>query len=87
MTSLKVERGAADRTITGAVGDAPKSVDAATQELVEAALCERELMREMDDLLALLEQRCPAAHDLPGSQEDAIPLLCAAPIATSRLTN
>ena len=67
------------RAVTGAVGDAPQSVEAATEELVDAALRERKLLKKID---AQLEQRGPAGHRLPASQEDALLLLCAAPLAT-----
>ena len=70
------------RAVTGAVGEDPEDVDAATQELAATARRQRKLMREMDDALAQLEKRSPATHRLSESLEDALLLLCAAPLAT-----
>ena len=69
------------RAVTGAVGDDPQAIDAATGELVATALRQRKLLRELDDAPAQLEQRGPAPPRLPDSQEDALLLLCAAPLA------
>ena len=70
------------RAVTGAVGDDPEDVDAATQELAATARRQRKLMREMEDLLAKEDKRSPATQRLTGSLEDALLLLCAAPLAT-----
>ena len=70
------------RAVTGAVGDDPQAIEAATEELVATARRERKLLREIDDTLAQLERRRPATHRLSDSQEDALLLLCAAPLAT-----
>ena len=70
------------RAVTGDVGDDPQAIDAATDELVATALRNRKLLRELDDAPAQLEQRGPAGHRLSDSQEDALLLLCAAPLAT-----
>ena len=70
------------RAVTGAVGEDPEDVDSATQELVATARRQRKLMREMEDLLAKEEKREPATQRLSDSLEDALLLLCAAPLAT-----
>ena len=70
------------RAVARAVGDDPQAIDAATEELVASAQRERKLLREMDDTLAQLEKRGSAKHRLTESQEDALLLLCAAPLAT-----
>ena len=72
------------RAVTGTVGNDPQSVNAATDELVAAAQRERKLLRKIDDALAQLEQRGHSKHRLSDSQEDALLLLCAAPLATAR---
>ncbi len=69
------------RAVTGAVGDDPQAVNAATEALVANARRERKLLREKDDAVAQLEQRGPAKHRLSDSQKDALLLLCAAPLA------
>ena len=70
------------RAVTGAMSDDPQAIEAATEELAATALRERKLLREMDDAVAQLEKRSPATHRLSNSQEDALLLLCAAPLAT-----
>ena len=70
------------RAVTGAMSDDPQAIEAATEELAATALRERKLLLEMDDALAQLEKRSPATHRLSNSQEDALLLLCAAPLAT-----
>ena len=72
------------RAVTGALGDDPQAIDAATEELIATALRERRLLKNIDDALAELEQRGPAGHRLSNSQEDALLLLCAAPLATAQ---
>ena len=78
-----LERGHLGRSlpgaVTGAVGDDPQAVDAATDELVATVLRERKLLREID---VALEQRGHSKRRLSDSQEDALLLLCAAPLAT-----
>ena len=72
------------RAVTSAVGDDPQAIDAATEDLVATALRERKLLKDIDDALAQLEKRGPATHRLSNSQEDALLLLCAAPLATAK---
>ncbi len=68
--------------MTGAMGDDPQAIEAATEELVATALRERKLLWEMDDALAQLEKLSPATQRLSERLEDALLLLCAAPLAT-----
>ena len=70
------------RAVTGAVGDDPQAIYAATEELVSKAQRERKLLRKIDDALAQLEHHGPATHRLSRSQEDALMLICEAPLAT-----
>ena len=68
--------------MTGAVGDDPQSVNEATDELVATARRQRKLLREIDVAVAQLEQRGHSKRRLSDSQEDALLLLCAAPLVT-----
>ena len=70
------------RAVVKAVGDNPQAVNAATEELANSAQRQRKLLRKMDDALARLEKHGSAKHKLSESQEDALRLLCAAPLAT-----
>ena len=83
-----LDRGHLGRSLPGAVvktaGNSPESVNAATKELAAAARRQRKLLRETDGALAKLEQRGPVKHKLSEDMEDALRLLCAAPLATVR---
>ena len=83
-----LERGHLGRSLPGAVvkaaGNSPESVNAATEELVNTARRQRKLLRETDGAPAKLEQRGPATRRLSEDMEDALRLLCAAPLATVR---
>ncbi len=70
------------RAVTGAVGDDPHAIEAATEELAASARRQRKLLRKIDETLAQLEKSGPATHRLSRSQEDALMLLCEAPLAT-----
>ena len=70
------------RAVTGAVGDNPQAIDAATEALVATAQRQRKLLREIDDAVAQLEQRGHSKYRLSGSQEEALLPLCATPLAT-----
>ncbi len=81
-----LERGHLGRSlpsaVTGAVGDDPQAIYAATEELADSARRERKLLRKVDDALAQLEQHGPVTPRLPETQEDTLLLLCEAPLAT-----
>ncbi len=70
------------RAVSSAVGNDPEAIYAATEELVFDVRRQRKLLRQLDDALAHWEKRSPANHRLTESQEDALRLLCAAPVAT-----